>query len=133
MTDKSTLLRAFNTHFFDFFDDLMIVLPENKEIPYAKTSFETLKKANPTIIIKSWYTFVFIPYKDLVDSGNLTFFIDKDYGAELSGVSKSEEIIKMIDNIRKPIREMDDTNKQHALKYIQNLCKLSSLYNDAIK
>jgi len=130
MTDKTTLLRAFNTHFFDLFDDLMSVLPENKEIPYAKTSFETIKKANPTIIIKTWYSFVFSPYKDLFDSGNINFFIDKDYASELSGVAKSEEILKMIDNIRNPIRNMDDKNKQHALKYIQNLCKLSELYNN---
>jgi hypothetical protein len=108
----------------------MCVLPDNKEIPYAKTSFETIKKANPTIIIKTWYSFVFSPYKDLFDSGNINFFIDKDYASELSGVAKSEEILKMIDNIRNPIRNMDDKNKQHALKYIQNLCKLSELYNN---
>ena len=129
MTDKTTLLRAFNTHFFEFLDDLMGVLPDNKEISYAKTSFETIKKANPTMIIKTWYSFVFLPYKDVIDSGNLTFFIDKDYGSELSGINKSEDIIKMIDNIRNPIRQMDETNKNHSLKYIQNLCKLSNLYN----
>lgn len=131
MSDKTTLLRAFNTHFFDFFNDLISVLPNNTEISYAKTSFETIKKANPTIIIKTWYNFVFLPYKDLINSGNLTFFIDKDYSIELTGVVKSEDILKMIDNIRNPIREMDETNKQHALKYIQNLCKLSDHYNAA--
>ena len=133
MTDKTTLLRAFNTHFFEFFDDLISVLPDNTEIPYAKTSFETIKRANPTIIIKSWYNFVFLPYKDVIDSGDITFFIDKDYGDVLNGVSKSEDIIKMIDNIRTPIREMDETNKLHALKYIQNLCKLSEHYNNVTK
>jgi len=133
MSDKTTLLRAFNNHFFDFFDDLIGVLPDNTEIPYAKTSFETIKKANPTIIIKTWYNFIFLPYKDLINSGDLTFFIDKDYSSELLGVAKSEDILKMIDNIRTPIRDMDETNKQHALKYIQNLCKLSDHYNNAIK
>jgi hypothetical protein len=129
MSDKSTLLRAFNTHFFEFLDDLLCVLPDNKEILYAKTSFETIKRANPTAIIKSWYNFVFLPYKDVIDNGNLTFFIDKDYGSDLSHLNRSEDIIKMIDNIRNPIREMDETNKTHALKYVQNLSKLSDLYN----
>ena len=130
MTDKSTLLRAFNTHFFDFFDDLMIVLPENKEIPYAITSFDTIKRANPTIIIKSWYNFVFLPYKDVIDNGDLSFFIEKDYGSELAHVNKSEEILKMINNIRRPIKDMDEVNKTHSLKYIQNLCKLSEIYSN---
>jgi hypothetical protein len=129
MTDKTTLLRAFNTHFFEFLDDLLGVFPNNKEISYAKTSFETIKRANPTAIIKSWYNFVFLPYKDVINQGNLTFFIDKDYGSDLSHLNKSEEIIKMIDNIRNPIREMDETNKTHALKYAQNLSKLSDLYH----
>jgi hypothetical protein len=129
MSDKSTVLRAFNTHFFEFFDDLMRVLPNNKEITYARTSFETIKRANPTAIIKSWYNFVFLPYKDVIDNGNLTFFIDKDYGSDLSHLNRSEDIIKMIDNIRNPIREMDETNKSHALKYAQNLTKLSDLYH----
>jgi hypothetical protein len=129
MSDKSTLLRAFNTHFFEFLDDLLVVFPDNKEISYAKTSFETIKRANPTAIIKSWYNFVFLPYKDIIDNGNLTFFIDKDYGSDLSHLNRSEDIIKMIDNIRNPIREMDETNKTHALKYAQNLSKLSDLYH----
>ena len=129
MSDKTTLLRAFNTHFFEFLDDLLRVFPDNKEISYAKTSFETIKRANPRAIIKSWYNFVFLPYKDVIDNGNLTFFIDKDYCSDLSHLNKSEEIMKMIDNIRRPIREMDETNKTHALKYIQNLCKLSDLYH----
>ena len=129
MTDKTTLLRAFNTHFFEFLDDLLRVFPNNKEISYAKTSFETIKRANPTAIVKSWYNFVFLQYKDVIDNGNITFFIDKDYGSDISHLNKSEEIMKMIDNIRRPIREMDETNKTHALKYIQNLCKLSDLYH----
>ena len=130
MSDKSTLLRAFNTHFFEFLDDLLRVFPDNKEISYAKTSFETIKRANPRAIIKSWYNFVFLPYKDVIDNGNLTFFIDKDYCSDLSHLNKSEEIMKMIDNIRNPIREMDETNKTHALKYVQNLSKLSDLYHE---
>ena len=129
MDDKTTILRAFNSHFFDLFDDLIRVLPENSEIQYAKTSFETIKRANPTIILKTWHKFVYFPYKNIIDDGDLTFFIDKDYGSDLSSVNKSDEIIKMIDNIRNPIREMDSVNKSHALKYIQNLCKLSELYN----
>jgi hypothetical protein len=129
MSDKSTILRTFNKHFFDFLEDVRSILPDNKEITYAITSFDTIKRANPTVIVKTWYTFIFLRYKDVIDAGNLTYFIDKDYGAELSSVKKSDEIVQMIDNIRKPIRDMDELNKQHSLKYIQNLTKLSELYN----
>jgi hypothetical protein len=130
MTDKSTILRTFNKHFFDFLEDIQHILPENKEISYAITSFDTIKRANPTIIVKTWYNFVFLPYKDVIDQGDLSYFIEKDYGTDLVNVNKSEDIINMINNIRKPIQNMDEVNKQHSLKYIQNLCKLSEIYNN---
>jgi hypothetical protein len=130
MTDRTTILRAFNKHFFDFLEDIQRIIPENKEISYAITSFDTIKRANPTVIIKTWYKFIFLPYKDVIDNGNLSFFIEKDYATDLEKVNKADEIISMIDNIRKPIKEMDPVNKEHSLKYLQNLCKLSELYND---
>lgn len=129
MTDKTTLMRAFNKHFFDFLDDIITIFPENKDIVIAKTSFETIKKANPSAILKAWYQFVYNPYQEVIDSGNITFFFEKDYGSDLANLSNSNEIMKMIDKIRDPIRSMSDTNKEHSMKYIQNLSKLSMMYN----
>jgi hypothetical protein len=34
MSDKSTVLRAFNKHFFEFLDDVSAVYPENMDIKY---------------------------------------------------------------------------------------------------
>jgi len=129
MTDKSIVLRSFNNLFFEFLDDLQRILPENNEITYAITTFTTIRRANPTAIIKAWYKFVNIPYNAVIEQGDLTYFFNKDYGEDLSTVRKSEEIMKMIDNIRKPIQEMNDVNQKHSLKYLQNLCKLSEIYN----
>ena len=54
MADKSTLSRAFNTHLLEFLDDIIRIYPDNQDIAKAKTSIETIKKANPAIIIKAW-------------------------------------------------------------------------------
>ena len=130
MKDKATVSKAFNKHFFDFLDDILNIFPGKEEIVYAKKTFETIKKLNTTAIIKVWYPQVYSPYKEYIDVGNIDYFINKDYSQELSGVNKGGDIIKMIDNIRKPISEMDDQNKEHCAKYIQNLSKLSTLYNN---
>jgi len=129
MADKSTLMRAFNKHFFDFLDDIINIYPENNEIKYARTSFDTIKRANPTLILKAWYTFVYQPYKDVIDAGNIDFFFEKDYGGDLANLANSNDIMKMIDKIRAPIKAMDDSNKAHSAKYIQNLSKLSTAYS----
>lgn len=132
MSDKSTILRAFNTHFFDFIDDIIKIFPEQSDIKYAKNSFMLIKQANPTAIIKVWYQYIYIKYKDVIDEGNISFFFEKDYVDDVSYLSNSNEILTIIDTIRNPIRNMSDVNREHSRKYIQNLSKLSELYNNFI-
>jgi len=129
MSNKTTILRTFNTHFVDFIDDIIKVIPENSDILAAKSFFEITKKANPTIIIKIWFNLIYSPYATIIDSGDLEFFINKNYAEDLSTMQNSKEILKAIDSLRDPIRNMSETNKTHCLKYIQNLCKLSAVYN----
>lgn len=130
MTDKSSILRAFNTHLFDFMDDLISIFPENNDLVISKSSFDTIKRANPTAIIKSWVKFVYIPYKDVIDNNDISFFFEKDYSNDLSHLPNANKIMDIIDTFRKPVKEMTDNNKEHTMKYIQNLSKLSMLYNE---
>jgi len=37
--------------------------------------------------------------------------------------------MKVIDEIRGPIKSMDDTNKEHSANYILKLSKLSEIYS----
>lgn len=129
MADKSTLSRAFNTHLLEFLDDIIRIYPDNPDIAKAKTSIETIKKANPALIIKAWYQKVYMPYQSIVDSGDISFFFDKDYSQDLQTVNNAGEIMKMIDKLREPVRGMDDSNKEHCMTYIQNLSKLSMAYS----
>lgn len=131
MADKSTLLRSFNTHLFEFLDDIIRIVPDNKELQIAKTSFQTIKRANPTAIAKVWYSYVYAPYRDVIDSGDIQFFFQKDYSEDLSILQNSNEIIKMIDTLREPVSKMSETEKGFTMKYIQNLSKLSMMYSSA--
>lgn len=127
--DKSTLLRTFNTHFVEFLKDILVVFPDNADIKSGLNSFEILSRFNPSLVIKAWYTKVFIPYSDVIQKGDISFFLEKDYSKDLSVVANANEIINIIDKMRGPIREMNDTSKQHTTQYIQNLTNLSKLYS----
>lgn len=129
--DKSTLLKTFNTQFFALLDDILRIFPENVDIAAGRKSFETIKRANPTIITKVWLTHVYTPYRQSINDGDIEYFINKDYGSDLNSVSNVQDVMKMIDTIREPIRSMDDVNKGHTIKYIQVLSKLSELYSNA--
>lgn len=129
MTDKSSILKAFNNHFFDFLDDIIGILPENKDLPVSRNSFDIIKRANPTAIIKVWYKFIYLPYFEVISRGEIEFFYEKDYNDDVGHLVNSQNIMIIIDTLRKPIKDMSDTNKEHTMKYLQNLSKLSNIYS----
>jgi hypothetical protein len=129
MADKSTLLRSFNTHLFEFLDDIIRIFPDNLSLQTAKTSFQTIKRANPTAIVKVWFSYVYMPYREVIDRGDIQFFFQKDYSEDLSILQNAGEIIKIIDTLREPVSNMSETEKAFTMKYLQNLSKLSMLYS----
>jgi hypothetical protein len=129
MTDKITIQRAFNTLLMDFFKDIQSIYPDNTEISFAADSFEALKRMNPSIIIRAWYTYAYLPYASYIDGGDLDFFLNKDYSEDIDTKSgKKDEFLKMIDKVRKPLSEMDDVNREHTKEYLRKLNKLSQLW-----
>ena len=128
MANKTTILRAFNVHLFEFLNDIITILPGNVGLVTTKNSFEMYKKANPTLLIKIWHSYVYLPYAKIIEEGNLDFFITKDYSEDLSYMQNSATVLNAIDTLRAQIRDMSETNRTHSLEYIKNLCKLSNMY-----
>lgn len=127
-----TLLTAFNDHFMDFVNDIYAVFPEDVDILSAKNSFSAVRKMNPKLLIKSWDTLVVGKYQTAIENGDLSFFMDKDYTQDLHNVPNNpnaERIVGAIDRLRTPIKSMSPDNQAKIMKYIQNLTKLSNLYN----
>ena len=106
-----------------------MIFPENLDLVSSRKAFETIKRANPTLIIKIWYKSVYLTYKTEIDMGDIDFFFNKDYSSDLENVSGSKEVMRIIDTMREPIRTMDSVNKEHTAKYIQIMSKLSEVYN----
>jgi len=129
MADKSSINKAFNTLLFSFVDDIITIFPEQEDIATAKTSMMSFKQMNPSLLIKSWYKMVYVPYANVIDAGDVSFFFDKDYSSDLQNVPNGKELMKMIDKVRTPIRSMDDTNRGHCAEYVLKLSKLSEMYN----
>ena len=128
MSDKSTVLRGFNNMLFEFIREIETIFPENSDIKDVAVGLEFFKKANPTSIIKAWHHFVYEPYKEEIARGDIGFFCDKDYQADLRHMANSDEIMKAIQRIREPIRIMGEENKKTSMKYVMNLCRLSEVY-----
>ena len=102
--------------------------PNDARFIKCKLYFETIKQGNPKLLITLWKSKIAIPYKDQISSGNIDYFLNKDYKEDISN-NYNDTIDNAIQDLRKVIKTMNEENIEMSLKYIQNLCKLSELYN----
>lgn len=126
--DKSQILKGFNEHFMEFVEDIERVFPDDNDIATVKTAFVQMRKANPKLIIKAFNEYFLNKYRTEIESGNINFFINKDYNSDLSNMGDSDYILKKIDVLREPVKNMKDEDQQKVVKYIQNLSKLCDVY-----
>ena len=123
----SNILSAFNDHFVEFVTDVNRVFPDDVDVLTAKNSLLAIRKANPKIIVKIWNTFIVGKYKNQIESGDIDFFINKDYGNDLVTNSNSDKIMESIDRLRIPVKNMNPEDQNKVMNYIQNLTKLATL------
>jgi hypothetical protein len=126
----SNILTAFNDHFAEFVDDVYNVFPDDPNILTAKNALITIRKANPKMIVKIWNTYIVGKYKKEIENGDISFFINKDYSQDLVHADNSGKIIESIDRLRMPIKSMNSSEQSKTMKYIQNLTKLASMYEN---
>ncbi len=127
--DNRQVIKAFNDHFVEFLDDIRRVFPDDADIATVRNSLIAMRKANPKLIILAFKESVSRVYHKEIDQGDLEFFINKDYGADMGKSSVSNSVLEKIDLLREPVRQMNKNDQNKAIKYIQNLTKLCDLYN----
>ena len=126
-TKNPNIATIFNYHFTEFINDISNVFPNNVKIMSAKNSLSTIRRANPKMLIKIWINYVATPYKTQIERGDISFFLEKDYTIDLSGYAQSDNIMEYIHMLREPIQNMGQENQAKAMKYIQNLSKISAM------
>lgn len=127
----SNILSAFNDHFVEFVSDIQSIFPKDTDILTAKNSLLMIRRANPKMIIKIWNTYVVGKYRSEIESGNLDFFLNKDYSQDTANTDNQGKIMESIDRLRNPIRQMGEENQAKTMKYIQNLTKLAAIYESS--
>jgi hypothetical protein len=125
-----SILTAFNDHFTEFVNDIHGVFPEDNDILLAKNACTAIRKANPKMIIKIWNSYIANKYREQIEAGNIEFFIGKDYAQDLVNADNSSKIVEAIDRLRNPIKSMNPEDQSKTMKYIQNLSKLATIYDN---
>lgn len=124
---SNPVLTAFNNQFVEFIDDILLLFPGDKDLLLSKNGILTLKKGNPKLLIQIWKQFIADVYLKEIQEGDISFFIEKDYTSDVQ-LLESDKVVEAINRLRNPIREMDQTNRDACMKYIQNMTKLTQMY-----
>ena len=125
-------VKLFVSHLMEFFDDIILVFPNDKRLVQMRNFLKIYTKVNPKALVKSWKYYVTDKYKETILDGSsndiIEFFSKKDYSGDLDLEGETEDVTKnFIENMREPIRQMSDTNKEKTVKYLSNLIKISEL------
>lgn len=128
--NKDQVLETFNNHFIEFLADVERVFPSNGDITLARKTILKSNSVLPKFFIKLFNEYFVKIYSNQIDAGDLDFFIYNDY-REKHGYKPDDDawILNKIDCLREPIKTMNAEDKAKVVKYMQNLTKLSILYN----
>ena len=126
---KTSVLSAFNNHLLEFVNDMYSMFPNDNEIGATRNYFLFVKKNNPRLLLTWWTESIVKLYRKEIEAGNIDFLINKNYNKDFSTCDNTSEIITKIDTLRKPINNMNATDKKKIIKYFKNLTKISDLDN----
>lgn len=126
--NKTDILSGFNNHLNELLESLIEILPDNKELKTSLASLVTIRKANPKIIIMSWKHYVLDKYEENIMSGNLEYFLEKDYSDDVKDTGDAANILDKIIVIKNTMKGLDKVNLDKTVSYLQNLTKLCKVY-----
>ena len=137
MNSKNKISKQFADNYIDFLLYLKTFIKTNDKIRLFNNFYNKnllLKKTNPSMIIKIWYTKVSLPYYNNILNNNIDFLlIDSNYNSIIDDVQNTEfkdnELMDKIKTCIEDYKKLNDIQKEKLINNIKNLTLLSILYN----
>ena len=130
MASNAQILKTFGKQMEEFMEDMLVIFPNDNIILRGKMYFEMMKKANPRFIIRVWKNRIASKYGEQIANGEFDIFITMDLSEDIvdNPADNKEEVVTHLQNMLSSILKMDEDNKNKAIKYVQNITKLSEMY-----
>lgn len=126
--NKSEILSGFNNHLNELLESLIEVMPDNIELKTACSTITLLRKTNPKIVIPIWKTYILDKYETNIMTGNLDYFLNKDYTEDVKDSANAVTILEKINVVKNTMKTLDKNNLDKTILYFQNLSKLCKIY-----
>ena len=124
--DRVTNMQAFNVQLFQFLDNLLVLFPQNVNLRKGIKSLDTIKRMNPTLIVRVWYNQIYLPHRLQIEEYNIDFFSN-----DFTEIQSGKEIMHILDSLKKSIDIIDVTEKKNVLDQIFRISMLSKIYNSS--
>ncbi len=119
-----TLVKLFNTHMFEFIDDLSTIIDDKKELQELKSKLKKLIRVSSRKPISLWKENCF-KYDNEIENKNYDFFVQKKYKR---GVETSDILLTIFEKYNIHFSNESIRNKKCIMQYIYNLNKISKIY-----
>jgi hypothetical protein len=114
-------LTAFTTNLVNFFEELEVTFPEEKEIKMACEAIRGAKKINPRLLLDLFYEHVYSEFATAIQNEDINAII---IGGREKIKHQFNEIMPAITLFDKHWATMSETNQSAILKYLKVLCAL---------
>ena len=137
MSSKNKISKQFADNYIDFLLFLKTFIKSNDKMKLFNNFYNKnllLKKTNPSMFIKIWYTKVSLPHYNNILNNNIDFLlIDSNYNSIIHDVQNTEfkdnELMDKIKTCIEDYKKLNDNQKEKLIDSIKNLTLLSILYN----
>jgi hypothetical protein len=122
-------LNAFTTQLINFFDELCVVFPEEREIKMATEGLKGVKKINPRLMLDLFVEHVYKDCATAIYERNIDQFIAV---SKVKIATKFNEILSALALFDKHWNTLSPQNQDSMWKYLQLLCKLAEKATDKV-
>lgn len=122
-------LNAFTTQIINFFEELCIVFPEEKDIKMATEGLRGVKKINPRLMLDLFVDHVYKDCSTAIYEKNVTVI---QQVAQAKIASQFNEMLSALSLFNKHWYTLSPKNQDIIWQYLQVLCKLAEKATDKV-
>lgn len=122
-------LNAFTTQIINFFEELCIVFPEEKDIKMATEGLKGVKKINPRLMLDLFVNHVYKDCSTAIYEKNVAVI---QQVAQAKIASQFNEMLSALSLFNKHWYTLSPKNQDIIWQYLQVLCKLAEKATDKV-
>jgi hypothetical protein len=122
-------LNAFTTQIINFFEELCIVFPEEKDIKMATEGLRGVKKINPRLMLELFVNHVYKDCSTAIYEKNVEVI---QQVAQAKIASQFNEMLSALSLFNKHWYTLSPKNQEIIWQYLQVLCRLAEKATDKV-